>query len=186
MPSHRSRYYYYSLRLPVVIYLYPAPQPQHLRSFLFRACYFILYFPFPKQGVLTPTTQTPTLFAWIDFGRTPFSPVKKNITMSSLSAHEKKRIELQKKLKAKKGADEAPSMSVEEQKALLETKLKELKSEEDRMNEKNKTWDNDAKVRAPSSVANSILTGCRSPSPPPAFLSSYPNPLSHPRLRSSH
>jgi hypothetical protein len=150
-----------------------------------RAILFYI-FHYQNKEELTPTTQTPTIFAWTIFGRTPFSPVKKNITMSSLSAHEKKRIDLQKKLKAKKGADEAPSMSVEEQKALLESKLKELKSEEDRMNEKNKTWDNDAKVRAPSSVVNSILTGCWSPSSPPAFLSSYPNPLSHPRLRSSH
>ena len=61
-----------------------------------------------------------------------------------VSAAEKKRFELQQKLKEKEG--ENPALSTEEITALTTERLKQLKTEEQRIKEKNKTWDPQAKV----------------------------------------
>jgi len=62
----------------------------------------------------------------------------------TVSAAEKKRFELQQRLKEKQGAN--PALSTEEITALTTERLEQLKTEEQRIKEKDKTWDPKAKV----------------------------------------
>lgn len=91
--------------------------------------------------------------------------------MSALSATDK-RFELQQKLKARQAGPEDPTMSSAEQKELLEKRLLEITNEETRMNEKDKTWDSDAKVSLLSATFSvSISQMCH-----PPFPKRNPNP----------
>eukprot|EP00518_Triparma_eleuthera_P000136 CAMPEP_0182456286 /NCGR_PEP_ID=MMETSP1319-20130603/2161_1 /TAXON_ID=172717 /ORGANISM="Bolidomonas pacifica, Strain RCC208" /LENGTH=364 /DNA_ID=CAMNT_0024654497 /DNA_START=129 /DNA_END=1224 /DNA_ORIENTATION=- len=62
----------------------------------------------------------------------------------TVSAAEKKRFELQQRLKEKQGTN--PALSTEEITALTTERLEQLKTEEQRIKEKDKTWDPKAKV----------------------------------------